>query len=366
MKFQSDRDDLAASLATATRAVGSGRTGGGAVLSGLLIDATTDALAITGTDLDLVIRVTQEANVTTNGAVVLPARLATEIVRSLDDNQVQMELAGDQVVISSGRSLFTLLTFPVSEFPKIPEPENIGTYLPAAIVLEAIKQVATAASNDNARPLLTGVLLTRVEDNLRAVATDSYRLSLRDLGVGALSKEDDILVPARALNELQRLKIADDEEIGIALGSHGVTFTVGTVSIFTRLLDGTYPNYQALIPTACEAKVTIEREAFLEALRRVKVMVTDATTPLKLSFKDNEVTLCVKSPEVGEATEMLNGTLEGAEMEMAFNANYLIDGVEGVTEDEVVLEATDPSKPAVIHGVDNQEYKYLIMPIRTS
>ena len=365
MKFLSDRDDLATSLSIAARAVGSGRSGS-AVLSGLLIDATSDSLAVTGTDLDLLIRVTQDARVTTNGAVVLPARLATEIVRSLDDDQVQMELVGDQVVISSGRSRFTLLTFPVSEFPRATPPENIGTYLPATIVLDAIRQVAIAASGDNARPLLTGVLLTRAEDNLRAVATDSYRLSLRDLGVGALSKEDDILVPARALNELRRLKIADEEEIGVALGSHGVTFTVGTVSIFTRLLDGEYPKYQSLIPTSCAAKITLDKEAFLGALRRVKIMVTDTTTPLRLSIQDNEVALSVKCPEVGEVTEILNGTLEGAEIEIGFNVNYLIDGVEGVVEDEIVLEATDPSKPAVIHGAGNEEYKYLIMPIRTS
>jgi DNA polymerase III subunit beta len=370
VKFRSERDSLVDVLVTAGRAVG-GRGVSSAVLSGLLLQCEGNQLVVTGTDLDLTIRVEHEVIGLDDGSCVVPARLTADIVRSLEPGAVTLEGAEEKVEISAARSRFGLRAFPVVEYPTIPPLAEPTITLPGALLGEGLRQVVRAASTDDARPLLTGVLLTGESGAIRLVATDSYRLALRDLAGTAGLTGDDILVPARALAELQRLSssaAADDDlkEVGVATGAHDITFTRGPVRISTRLLDGSYPDYRQLIPDHYPNRLHLGKETLISALRRVRLLVRDNTTPVRLSMRPGGVDLSVVSQEVGDASETVDGDFTGEDLVIAFNPSYLIDGVEAALGDEVVIETADPSRPATVRGAEHDNFRYLLMPVRVS
>ncbi len=368
MKFRSERDALVDVLSTVGRAVG-GRGVSSVVLSGVLLVCEGNRLTGTGTDLDLTIRMEQEVIGLEDGSCVVPARLATEIVRSLEAGAVTFEAGEERVEISAARSRFGLRTFPVVEFPTV-APAEAGGHVVGAALVEGLRQVVRAASTDDARPLLTGVLMTTEDEVVRLVATDSYRLALRDLrDTKAIPDAPEVLVPARALGELQRLPGLGDEDsagIEVTAGTHEITFRVGAVEIRTRLLDGSYPDYRQLIPNQYPNRLHVGKESLLGALRRVRLLVRDNTTPVRLAMRQGGVDLSVVSQEVGEASETVDGDFTGEDLVIAFNPSYLIDGVEAVADDEVIIETADPSRPATVRAAERDDYRYLLMPVRVS
>ncbi|HEV3131611.1 MAG TPA: DNA polymerase III subunit beta [Acidimicrobiales bacterium] len=387
MKFRCERDSLVEVLTTAGRAVGS-RTSTSMALGGVRIETSGNHLAVVGTDLDLTIHVSTEAIGISDGVCVAPAKLLADIVRSLEPGAVTIEAEAEKVEIGAARSRFSLRTFPVDDFPTLPEPPQPATFLPAAGLASALRQVVRAASNDDARPLLTGVLVAAEGNDVRLVATDSYRLAMRDIdGSDALAGASQILVPARALAELQKLSVlgmptkdsasgstgegADDGDgvlptIGLSIGDHDVTFTAGDVKVSTRLLDGSYPDYRQLIPSEYPNRLHVGKDSLLDALRRVRLLVRDNTTPVRLSMRPGGVELTVVSQEVGDASETVDADFDGTELTIAFNPTYLIDGVEAVTGDEVLLETVDATKPATVRAAEETSFRYLLMPVRVS
>ncbi len=357
-------------------------------LGGVRIETSGNHLAVVGTDLDLTIHVSAEAIGITDGVCVAPAKLLADIVRSLEPGAVTIDAQGDKVEIGAARSRFSLRTFPVDDFPTLPEPPQPATSLAAPGLASALRQVVRAASSDDARPLLTGVLIAAEGDGVRLVATDSYRLAMRDIGGSdAFSESSQILVPARALAELQKLSVlgltsresgspsAKDGEgsessavpaIGLSIGDHDVTFTAGEVKVSTRLLDGSYPDYRQLIPAEYPNQLHVGKDSLLDALRRVRLLVRDNTTPVRLSMRPGGVDLTVMSQEVGDASETVDADFEGTELTIAFNPTYLIDGVEAVTGDEVLLETVDATKPATVRAAEEASFRYLLMPVRVS
>jgi DNA polymerase-3 subunit beta len=378
VKFRCERDTLVEALTTAGRAVTT-RGSTAAALSGIRIDVAGNRLTAVGTDLDLTVRVEIEAIGLDDGTVVTPARLAADIVRSLEPGAVTFEGGEDEVEISAARSRFVVRTFAVEDFPVLPDPRPDQVKLPAAGLAEALRQVVRAASNDDARPLLTGVLVAAEGSGTRLVATDSYRLAFRDLnGTGPLPEgTDQILIPARALTELQRLlpsgakdggKDKEDgaADVGFSVSDLDATFTASGVRLMTRLLDGKFPDYRQLIPPGYPNQLRVGKESLLDALRRVRLLVRDNTTPVRLSMRAGGVELTVVSQEVGHASEDVDADYEGEELTVAFNPSYLIDGVEAVLGDEVVLETLDATKPATVRAPDHSDYRYLLMPVRVS
>jgi DNA polymerase-3 subunit beta len=388
VKFRCERDSLVEVLSTAGRAVSS-RTSASMALGGVRIESVGNHLSVIGTDLDLTVHVATEAIGITDGVCVAPAKLLADIVRSLEPGAVTVESEGDKVEIGAARSRFSLRTFAVDDFPSLPDPPPPATFLPAAGLASALRQVVRAASNDDARPLLTGVLIAPEGSGVRLVATDSYRLALRDIeGSDAFADTSQILVPARALAELQRLSAlgsgaketastagteggdgsggAEVPTIGLSIGDHDVTFTVGEVKVSTRLLDGSYPDYRQLIPTEYPNRLHVGKDSLLDALRRVRLLVRDNTTPVRLSMRQGGVDLTVVSQEVGDASETVDADFDGEELTIAFNPTYLIDGVEAVSGDEVLLETVDATKPATVRAAELTDFRYLLMPVRVS
>ena len=362
MKFRCERDILAEALATAGRAA-TGRTGTLPVLSGLRVELRGDQLTITGTDLDLTIQLELTVGGDEDGGVVLPARLVSDIVRSLPAGRVEVTVADDDVKISAGRSQFSVRPLSFDDYPRLATPASSAVTLDAAAFGEALRQVVRAASTDEARPILTGVLLTAENDGLRLVATDSYRLAVRDLpGVSVLGADQKVLVPGRALSELQRL-LGGGGEVTLRLGERDATFEVGTTRLTTRLIEGEFPNYRQLIPASHPNTMTVERESLLEAIRRMKILARDAT-PVRLAIAADGLKLTAITQDVGNATEELDATSVGGELTVAFNPDYLAAGVEALHTEEITLSTIDGLKPAVVRGVGSDEYLYLLMPVR--
>ena len=362
VKFRCERDVLAEALATAGRAA-TGRTGTLPVLSGLRLELVGDTLTVTGTDLELTIQLEAQVGGERDGGVVLPARLSSDIVRSLSAGKVEVSVDGDDVSISGGRSQFTVRPFALDDYPRLAAPASSAVTLPSADVGEALRQVVRAASTDEARPILTGVMLTAEADGLRMVATDSYRLAVRDLpGASVLGADQKVLVPGRALNELQRL-VGSSAELTLRLGERDATFEVGTTRLTTRLIEGEFPNYRQLIPASYPNKLTVARDALSEAIRRVKILAKDAT-PIRLQMTADSLRLTAITQDVGNAVEEVDAVLEGTELTVAFNPDYFAAGVDAVGSDEVTLETLDALKPAVLRGVGRPEYLYLLMPVR--
>lgn len=362
MKFRCERETLAEALATASRAA-TGRTGSLPVLSGVRLELNGDRLTVTGTDLELTIQLDIAVGGDVDGGVVLPARLASDIVRSLPPGKVELEASDDEVHIGSGRSQFTVRPMSLDDYPRLGTPASSAVTIDATALGDALRKVVRAASTDEGRLVLTGVLLTAEADGLRLVATDSYRLAVCDLpGVSVLGADQRVLVPGRALGELQRV-LGSGEQVVLRLGEHDATFEVGSVRLTTRLIEGEFPNYRQLIPSSHPNTLTVDREPLLEAIRRVKILAKDAT-PVRLQISADGLKLTTITQDVGNAVEELDASAQGDDLTVAFNPDYLFAGVDAVTTEQVTLSTLDAMRPAIVRGVGSDEFLYLLMPVR--
>jgi len=363
MKFRCERDVIVEALGIASRAV-SGR-GGMPGLSGVRAELDGDALTLTGSDRDLTISITVTVSGEADGLSIIPARLATDIVKALQPGAVSFAAADESLSISAGRSEFSIRLIAGDEFPKtdelISKPVSLGSDQLAA----ALKQVVPAAGSDDSRPILTGVLLAAEEGGLRLVATDSFRLSLRDIAdVSVLDEGQSVLIPSRALGELNRI-LGQGDNVELQLGDREASFTVGEVKLVTRLIEGEFPKYGGLIPDSHPNVLTVNRQAMLEALRRVKLLAREST-PIRLEISDAGVELVAITQDVGQARESVESKHDGSDLTVAFNPEFLIEGIEVTPGDEITLSTIDELKPAIVRSVGADDFLYLIMPVRVS
>ncbi len=363
MKFRCERDVLVEALTSASRAT-SGRERL-PVLAGARLEVTGDELRITATDLDLTIEVVATVAGVADGVAVIPAKLAADIVRALEPGAVTIEADADQAKIASGRSQFAVRVLAADEFPASPAAVASDAVTVASSELaDALRQVVRAASGDEARPILTGVLLQATADGVQLIATDSYRLAVRQLpGLHVVRGEQKVLIPSRALAELQRV-LGGAAEAEVRLGTTEASFQVGGVKLTTRLIEGEFPNVLNLVPASYPNKLTINRDALLDAVKRVKLLVRDQTTPVRIALRADGVELTVTNPAEGTATEDVEAKYEGADMTVAFNPQYLTEGIEAIGGDELTLETQDALKASTMRGVGNENYLYLLMPVR--
>jgi DNA polymerase-3 subunit beta len=343
------------------------RPGALPVLSGLRVSTAEGGIELVGSDLELTIRVEAKANVEGEGSAVVPARLLSDIVRKLEPGTVTMEFGDDDARIEAGRASFALRTLPAADFPRLPEVSGTGVRVEAGALAEALRQVVPAASRDDARPILTGVLLTASGGGLRLVATDSYRLAVRDLqGVTQFLEEGQrVLVAGRGLAEVQRL--LGEGEIEVVLAEREVVFRVGTTEVTARLIEGDFPNYEQLIPSGYPNRLTVSRDVIHAAVERVRLVGQGRdTAPIRLAMTAEGLELSAVAQDVGEAHESVEAKYEGSDLTVAFNSQFLLEGIEAAGATEVVVESIDPLKPAVLRATDNADYLYLLMPVRIS
>jgi DNA polymerase-3 subunit beta len=337
-------------------------------LSGVLLRVENGAAELQATDTELGIRANVDASIEREGAVVVPGRLLLDVARSLPSDSLSLEYrtAEQDIEVKSGPATFHLRTLPLEDFPKLPEQgSDVAVSVPAAAFIETVDRVARSASRDETRPHLTGVLVTAAANTLRMVATDSYRLSVKETPLEQpLSGELEVNVPARTLQELSRIAAASGADaIIVAALENQVVFTVGDVVLSSRLVDGRFPNYQQLLPEAYEHELRIDRGELLEVVRRVSLLA-QKNAPLRLAFADGQLEVSAQTPDIGEASESLPVPFKGEALAIGFNPEFFRDGLESAETDELVLKLISPLRPGLIQSGDDGGFIYLVMPIR--
>ncbi len=362
MKLRCERDTLVEALQTAGRAV-SGRGGQLPVLSGLYLSLEGDELAVTGSDLELTIARRLTVNGEVDGTAVIPAKLLIDVVRSLEPGAIELDLSELDLTIRGGRSEFTIRTIPTDEFPQLVSAEGPAVALEAASFVAALRQVVPAASSDDSRPILTGVLMKPSEAGLRLTATDSYRLAVADIpGATVLEGDQSVLVPSRALAEVRRV-VGDAPEVTLRLGENDASFEIEGLVVTTRLIDGDFPKTDALIPTGPSNELAVNRETVLDAVRRVRLLAQEST-PVRLVMNADGLEIVAITQDVGEGHETVDAVYTGDELTVAFNPAFLLDGLDVAPGEDVTLQTIDSLKPAVLRCPGNEHFLYLLMPVR--
>jgi DNA polymerase-3 subunit beta len=367
VKITVSKDELVTALGVVSRAV-STRTSV-QILSGILLEASpadgdSGELRIAATDMELSLRAAVSAQVDGDGAIVLPGKTLVDIARLLPSDEVSIEHKPSESVVhvTAGSASYTLHTYNPEDFPRLPEVTSVQTFaVDREALLETIQRVARAASRDESRPVLTGILVQFAGGKLTMAATDSYRLAVKETELGGSAPDLEAIVPGRALQELARIASAGDT-VDVGVHENQVVFGTDGVWLTTRRIDGQFPNYRQLLPEQFEHELTLPRAELLDVVRRAAVMIQRAT-PLQLRFAEGELTVIARTHEVGESRESMPAPFTGDVLEIGFNADFLRDGLESVDGDDIRLKLISPLRPAVLQG-DGDEFTYLVMPIR--
>ena len=366
MKLSTARDALFTQLQTVTRAA-STRSAIQA-LSGVQLIAGPDGIELRATDMEIGLRVPVEGEVVREGAVVLPARLLVDVIRALPGSDVSLELrtAEQDVELKGGNATFHIRTLRLEDFPPFPEAEGDGRVeVPGPAFVETVLKVARSASRDETRPVLTGILVSASTDELRMVATDSYRLSVKETRLeSALEGAFEANVPARALQELTRIvQHGGAEGLFVSVRANQVVFEAAGVVLSSRLIDGQFPNYRQLLPDAYEHELQLAGTEITEVVRRISLLA-QKNAPLRLAFSEGELTVSARTPDVGEARETVPVPFQGEPLEIGFNPEFLRDGLEALEGGDVLLKLISPLRPGLIQAADGSGFQYLLMPIR--
>jgi DNA polymerase III subunit beta len=366
MKLSVSRDSLSGALQLVGRAVSS--RGALPSLGGILLVAADGRLTLRATDMELAItRTLDDATLERDGSALLPGRLFADVVRSLPPGEVTLEQRAEQrdVELVAGGARFHLRTLPAEDFPRLPELEGEVVKLPAEPMAKTIELVARAASRDEVRPILTGVLVQAEGETLTMVATDSYRLSVKHTTLGApVGQAVEANVPARALRELARIATAEGaDEVEIARPRNQIVFRAAGVLLSSRLIEGQFPSWRQLVPETFEHEIRLPREEFLEIARRIG-QLAQRNAPLRLAFTEGELTVAAETPDIGDASEGMPAPYNGEPLEIAFNPQFLLEGIESVESEELAIQLSSPLRPGLLRPVDGEEFSYLVMPIR--
>lgn len=367
MKFSIKNSELSAKLTLVARTIATG--GGTPALGGILMDSEEGRLSFSSTDGNLSLRVPVhvEGTIEGEGKVLLPGRLFADISRLLGSGQSEIEYRQTErdVAITSGSSNFHIRTLASDDFPPLPHAGEHTISLARDSLLSTIDLVARAASRDDMRPVLTSVQVLASGDEMTMVATDSYRLAVKQTKLKEPVAVDlDKNIPAQALKELSRLLASSEtESIKLTVTDRVVIFVVDGSVLSTTTVDGQFPKYQQLFPETYEHDVRLPRTELLESVKRVSQMA-QKNRPLKVTLSPGEITISADTPDLGDAEEKLPANFEGEELSIGFNHEFFRDGIEAIQGDEVLLRLISPLRPGLLQPVDGDDYRYLVMPIR--
>ena len=365
MKFTITREQLQEGLSAVAAAIPAKTTL--PVLSNVLVEATKQGIRLSGTDLDIAVGTLVAADVDAEGAVTLPAKKLSDIVRELPSAPIRVTAAGEQrVSLECGRTKFKLLGLAREEFPSFPAVKFDKAWkTDAGIVHKLVGHVAFAASTEESRPILNGVLWELRPDRMRMVATNGHRLAKMDVPASGGSTAD-LIVPPKALEQVRRL-FAPEASVEIAKSENHIGFRAGGTQVFSRLIEGPYPNYEQVIPRENDKSATVDKSALISALRRMSVVASDQTHRIRLAFAGAAAKFSVQTPDLGEAQDELALTYEGEPLEIGFNAMYLLEVLKYMPTDEVRFTFKAPERAATIEPVgwnDPASYLALVMPLR--
>jgi DNA polymerase-3 subunit beta len=367
MKLSLSASELLAQLQTVTR-VASTRSAVQALSGVMIVAGEGSRTELLATDMEIGLRVPLQAEVARPGSAVLPARLLLDVARSLPAESLTMELrtAEQDIELICGPTTFHLRTLRAEDFPTLPSPSSDArVVLPAAAFVQTVSRVARSASRDETRPVLTGILMSASAQELRMVATDSYRLSVKETALESpLEGSLEANVPARALQELVRIaQQAPAETLAVSVGQNQVVFELGDIVLSSRLIDGQFPNYRQLLPESVEHELRLASAELTDVVRRISLLA-QKNAPLRLSFSEGTLTVSAQTPDVGEASESIPVPFHGEPFEIGFNPEFLRDGLESIDSDELVLKLISPLRPGLIESPETGDFVYLIMPIR--
>ncbi|NJD17698.1 MAG: DNA polymerase III subunit beta [Gemmatimonadetes bacterium] len=367
MNFIITRQNLHAGLAAVSASIPTKTTL--PVLSNILFEAREDGVWMSGTDLDVAVRVQVPADVKEAGSLTAPGKKLQEITRELPDQPVEVAARGDQIELRCGRSHFKFNGLPADEFPSLANVAFEGAWTVRGKELHGlIHHTAFAVSTEESRPILNGVLWELRDGMMRMVATNGHRLAR--MGIPASSKgtpSADFIVPPAALQHVQRL-LKSDEEVQVARSGNHLGFRSGSTEVFTRLIEGTYPNYEQVIPHDNDKLAILDKKLFESAVRRMAVVASDQTHRIRLRFEPGRVHLNVLTPDLGEGHDEIEVGYDGEELEIGFNANYLLEVLRYMPSEEVKLGFKAPERAAtvepVVSGNESMDYLCLVMPLR--
>jgi DNA polymerase-3 subunit beta len=339
------------------------------VLANILIETTDKGIRLSGTDLDIAVSTEVSADVEAQGAITVPAKKLSEIARELPPSPVKVAAAGEQrVTLDCGRSHFKILGLPKDEFPSFPAVKFKDSWrVRAGDLRKLIDHTAFAVSTEESRPILNGVLWELRAELMRMVATNGHRLAKMEIPIAtAGAPSSDLIVPPKALEQIRRL-FPEDEELEIARGDNHLGFRSPFTAVYTRLIEGPYPNYQQVIPKDNDKYAIADKVALTSALKRMSVIASDQTHRIRLSFNQALLRFSVQTPDLGEATDELAVRYTGDPLDIGFNANYLLEILRYLPTDEVKLTFKAPERAATIEPEgwsDSASYLTLVMPLR--
>jgi DNA polymerase-3 subunit beta len=365
MNFTITRQNLHQGLAAVSASIPSKTTL--PVLSNILFQAKEDGVWMSGTDLDVSVRVKVLADVKEAGSLTAPGKKLQEIARELPDEPVQVTTMGDQIELKCGKSRFKFNGLPADEFPTLAEVDFSGGLTVSGKDLQGlIHHTSFAVSTEESRPILNGVLWELRDGEMKMVATNGHRLARMGVKVAATGTPSaDFIVPPSALGQVQRL-FKDSDEIQVARSENHLGFKAASTEVYTRLIEGTYPNYDQVIPRDNDKFATIDKKSLESAVRRMAVVASDQTHRIRLKFELNRVHLNVLTPDLGEGHDELEIGYDGEELEIGFNANYLLEVLRYMPSAEVKLAFKAPERAATLEPVGDEypEYLCLVMPLR--
>jgi DNA polymerase-3 subunit beta len=363
MKFQIQRDAFRDALAHVQNVVSNRTTL--PILSNVLIEADADGLIISTTDLDMTITQRIPAEVEVTGSTTLPARRLASIVRELPTTEIVVEVKGDVATIISGKSKFKVMGLPAGEFPVIGEFKGATEFiLDQNILRDAIRKTTFAASTDESRYILNGLLCVIADGALTVVGTDGRRLAMVEQDIATLAGiTASVIIPTKAVMEVQRL-LDHTGEIKVAISENQARFETGAGTLTSKLIEGNYPNFRQVLPASADHRATVAREVILGAVRRVGLLVNEKTNSIKFAFEDNRLSISANSPDVGEAEETIEIGYTGPRIVLALNPEYAMGGLKAIDQDELFIDLIDESSPAVIKI--STPFLYVIMPMRVA
>jgi DNA polymerase III subunit beta len=367
MRLTISREKLQEGLAAVTASVPAKTTL--PVLANILMETTERGIRLSATDLDIAVTTEVVADVEASGAVTIPAKKLSDIARELPPSPVKMAAVGEQrITLECGRARFKLLGLPRDEFPTFPTVRFAeGWRIKSSDLQKVISHTAFAVSTEESRPILNGVLWELRADRMSMVATNGHRLAKMDVPLESeAGPSSDLIVPPKALEQVRRLFPAE-EELEVARGENHLGFRSPFTSVFTRLIEGPYPNYEQVIPRDNDRVAVADKGALASALKRMSVIASDQTHRIRLSFNSGMLKFSVQTPDLGEAQDELPIRYTGDQLDIGFNASYLLEILRYIPTDEVKLTFKAPERAATLEPEawsDPSKYLCLVMPLR--